>query len=327
MKDLYNVLLALPAKMMQEILEADVIVDVLEDMIELALSYISRYPPAEMLSSALLDSSLASVAAKAPTIAMLQTAPDWTKVSSAPSDYALLQHAKAMRRSDMKYSASAHRTSSANAYPRAQAAIGNKRFDKAKRSPMLVAVGIVLLMATMFFLTSGKIVTPEPTHPVETLTVKPTLSPHRMKRTTRPATPHQSMNFNSIAKSARNEAPSEAALLPGKPPQLYSTAVSAVVAATKTTNSAIVKPAPYLYSSAISVVLAATKGTNPVLVKPAVPEVVIASIPAFSASVAPVPHTVTKPKALPFLAMLRRNIARAVRGFFARFRRTQRGRS
>lgn len=395
-KDLNSSLHRLPTKLMQEILEADTIVDILEDMIEMALSYISRYPPEETLSSALTDSRLALVAAKAPTVAMFQTSPDWVKVASAPTDYAVLQNARAMRLSELKDWASSHRMSSANAYPRAQAAIGNKRSEKANRSPMLVALGIMFLMAAMLLLSCGNVVAPKLALPVETLMVKTALPPRSMTHTTGPAVHYQSIKFNSFAKSVRNETPSEVAILPGRLPYSHSTAISVVVAATTSTNPVHVKPTPYLHSSAISAVALATKRADPALVEPAVPkvviahrpafstfvapylysnansvvaaattstnpviveptphlhcsaisavvaakkcaspvlvkptvsELVIARMPAFSALVAPVPQAVAKSKAFPFLDMLRRKIAKAVKGFFARFRRTQRDRS
>ena len=71
LKNMHSALRLLPLQMMNDSLESDEIVEIVEDMIEMALSYVSRFPPDELLRAASSDVSLASVMAMAPTVSML----------------------------------------------------------------------------------------------------------------------------------------------------------------------------------------------------------------------------------------------------------------
>ena len=154
LKNMHSALRLLPLQMMNDSLESDEIVEIVEDIIEMALSYVSRFPPDELLRAASSDVSLASVMAMAPTVSMLQPLPAWATVPSAPTDYAVLQQAKALRLSGETCLAVKKQKTlpSSKLYPRALAAAGAKR-EGSKRSLLAIIVVMLLLVAGGVFVT------------------------------------------------------------------------------------------------------------------------------------------------------------------------------
>jgi hypothetical protein len=137
--------------MMNDSLESD---EIVEDMIEMALSYVSRFPPDELLRAASSDVRLASVMAMAPTVSMLQPLPAWATVPSAPTDYDVLQQAKALRLlGETGLVVKKQKTlPSSKLYPKALAATCAKR-EGSKRSLLAIILVMVLLVAGGVFVT------------------------------------------------------------------------------------------------------------------------------------------------------------------------------
>jgi hypothetical protein len=145
-----NNLRLLPLRMMKESVESDLILDVVEDMIEMSLSYISKFPPNDLVHSAASDLTLASAVAARHTIAMFQPLPNWVTAPFAPTDYAVLQQANALRSTcGLNELELTKQKSTAKYYPKALSATGEK--DNASSKRMLQALAFMILVAAVCF--------------------------------------------------------------------------------------------------------------------------------------------------------------------------------
>jgi hypothetical protein len=124
-RDMYNCLRHLPMWMMKCSPYSVVIMDLIEEILQIAISLITKSPPNDLMHISSSNFDLDAHSLKVHGIEILKPPPPFFQSSTAPTDYAVLLNIKAMRNSNEPFLyIEPNKAKEPTHYPRAEAALG-----------------------------------------------------------------------------------------------------------------------------------------------------------------------------------------------------------